>query len=64
MPDESKLRKNYIDSCSRVRLKKIQYVQDKKKVWVSIDETFDVEDRYVAKFYYFYPPWGWILENP
>lgn len=48
IPDESTLRKNYIDQCYTNTLIKIRDYVRNKNVWVSIDETTDVEGRYVA----------------
>ncbi|XP_025408739.1 uncharacterized protein LOC112682378 [Sipha flava] len=46
--DESTLRKNYIDQCYTNTIIKIRDYVRNKNVWVSIDETTDVEERYVA----------------
>ncbi|KAL4132751.1 hypothetical protein QTP88_009852 [Uroleucon formosanum] len=48
IPDESTLRKNYIDQCYINTINKIRDYVRNKNVWVSIDETTDVEGRYVA----------------
>jgi len=48
IPDESTLRKNYIDQCYTNTIIKIRDYVKNKNVWVSIDETTDVEGRYVA----------------
>jgi len=48
IPDESTLRKNYVCQMYENTLIKIrQYIQN-KNIWISIDETTDVEGRYVA----------------
>lgn len=48
IPDESTLRKNYVDSIYQKTLIKIQAEVFNRKIWVSIDETTDVDGRYVA----------------
>ncbi|KAF0748801.1 CGG triplet repeat-binding protein 1 [Aphis craccivora] len=48
IPDESTLRKNYIDQCYTNTIIKIRDYVRNKNIWVSIDETTDVEGRYVA----------------
>jgi hypothetical protein len=48
IPDESMLRKNYIDQCYKNTIIKIRDYVRNKYVWVSIDETTDVEGQYVA----------------
>lgn len=48
MPDESTLRKNYIDDCYVEILEKIRDCVKDKKIFVSIDETNDAEGRFVA----------------
>lgn len=48
MPDESTLRKNYVDKCFNETINSIRKYVENKKIWVSIDETSDVEGRYVA----------------
>ena len=47
-PEESTLRKNYIYQCYKNTIIKIRDYVRNKNVWVSIDETIDVEERYVA----------------
>lgn len=48
IPDESTLRKYYVCQMYENTLTKIrQYIQN-KNIWISIDETTDVEGRYVA----------------
>lgn len=48
IPDESTLRKNYVDQCFNETIDSIRKYIENKKIWVSIDETSDVEGRYVA----------------
>jgi len=48
IPDESTLRKNYVDSIYQKTLTKIQTEVFNRKIWVSIDEITDVDGRYVA----------------
>ncbi|XP_050530617.1 uncharacterized protein LOC126899610 [Daktulosphaira vitifoliae] len=48
IPNESTLRKNYVDSIYKNTLSKIQAEVFNRKIWVSIDETTDVDGRYVA----------------
>ncbi|KAL4125875.1 hypothetical protein QTP88_010112 [Uroleucon formosanum] len=48
IPDESTLRKDYVDSIYQKTLTKIQAEVFNHKIWVSIDETTDVDGRYVA----------------
>lgn len=48
IPDESTLRKNYVDSIYQKTLTNIQTEVFNRKIWVSIDETTDVDGRYVA----------------
>ncbi|KAL4143990.1 hypothetical protein QTP88_006235 [Uroleucon formosanum] len=48
IPDESTLRKNYVDSIYQKTLTKIQAEVLNRKIWVSIDETTDIDGRYVA----------------
>jgi hypothetical protein len=47
---ESTLRKNYLPSCYEVTINKIRNRVRKNKIWVSIDETSDVDGRFVANF--------------
>jgi hypothetical protein len=48
IPTESKLRKNYLVSCFEDTINKIRNSVGKNNIWVSIDETSDVDDRFVA----------------
>ncbi|KAJ4439531.1 hypothetical protein ANN_07655 [Periplaneta americana] len=48
IPDESTIRKNYIESCYNRTLDAIRAKLDGKKIWVSIDETTDCMGRYVV----------------
>lgn len=46
--DELTLRKNYVDLCSNDIIQKIRDYIGNKKNWVSMDETTDIEGRYVV----------------
>lgn len=48
IPDESTIRKNYIESCYNKTIDAIRAKLDGKKIWVSIDETTDCMGRYVV----------------
>jgi len=48
IPDESTLRKNYVELCYNDTMQKIRDYVGNKKIWVSMDETTDVEGRYVV----------------
>lgn len=48
IPDESTLRKNYIDDCFRETIEKIREIVKGKKILVSIDETNDADGRHVC----------------
>lgn len=48
LPDESTLRKNYAPLCYEDVLLKIRKEIGDSSVWVSIDETTDVQGRYIA----------------
>lgn len=48
IPDESTMRKNYLSQCYDDTISKIRGRVHGKKIFVSIDETNDVEHRYVA----------------
>jgi len=48
IPKEATLRKGYVDDCYRDTLAKIRNCVSNNKIWVSIDETTDVEGRFVA----------------
>jgi len=45
---KSTLRKNYLASCHEDTINKIRNSVRKNKIWVSIDETSDVDGRFVA----------------
>jgi len=45
LPDESTLRKNYLDRAYQSTMDKIQINMKDKKIWLSIDETTDVTGR-------------------
>jgi hypothetical protein len=50
IPIESTSRKNYLASCYDDAINKIiNIVSEKNKIWVSTDETSDVDGRFVAK---------------
>jgi hypothetical protein len=48
IPDELTLNKNYVDDTYKKTLTKIQAEVFNRKIWVSIDETTDVDGRYVV----------------
>lgn len=48
IPDESTLRKYYVNDCYNQTMDKIRVTVLDKKIWVSIDETTDSNGRYVA----------------
>lgn len=48
IPVESTLRKTYVSQCYDETISKIKMYCENKKLWVSIDETTDVEGRYIA----------------
>jgi hypothetical protein len=48
IPTESTLRKNCLASCYEDTINKIRSSVGKNKIWVSIDETSDVDGRFVA----------------
>jgi hypothetical protein len=48
IPTEFTLRKNYLASCYEDTINKIRNIVGKNKIWVSIDETSDIDDRFVA----------------
>lgn len=48
VPNESTLRKNYLQGCYEDVLDKIRSSVGDNKIWVSIDETTDVDGRYIA----------------
>jgi hypothetical protein len=48
IPTESKLRKNCLASCYEDTINKIRKNVGKNKIWVSIDETSDVDDIFLA----------------
>jgi hypothetical protein len=48
IPTESSLRKNYLASCYEDTINRIRNSVGKNKIWVSIDETSDVDGRFVA----------------
>jgi hypothetical protein len=45
---DSTFRKNYLASCYQDTINKIRNSVGKTKIWVSIDETSDVDGRFVA----------------
>jgi hypothetical protein len=48
IPTESTLRKNYLPSCYEDTINKIRNSVGKNQIWVTIDETSDVDGRFVA----------------
>jgi hypothetical protein len=48
IPTESTLRKNYFASGCEDTISKIRNSVGKNKIWVSIDETSDIDGRFVA----------------
>lgn len=48
IPNESTLRKNYVDTNYALTMQRIKDEVKDKKIWISIDETTDVKGRYVA----------------
>lgn len=49
-PNQSTLRKNYVSHLHEGMLKELQSKADGKQIWVTLDETTDVEQRMVANF--------------
>lgn len=50
IPGESTLRKNYVSRLYTETLMKLREKAKKQYIWVSLDETTDVDSRYVANF--------------
>lgn len=48
IPDESTIRKYYVSNCYNDSINNIRAYLKNKKLWISIDETTDVESRFVA----------------
>lgn len=48
IPDESTLRKNYVPEIYNKTIQKIRDYVNNNRIWISIDETTDVEGRYIA----------------
>ena len=48
IPNESTLRKNYLDKCYQQSITKIRDSLKDDNVWISVDETTDKQGRYVA----------------
>jgi hypothetical protein len=48
IPTESALKKNYLASCYDDTINKIRNRVENNKIWVSIDETSDVDGRFVT----------------
>lgn len=48
IPDESTIRKYYVSNCYNDTINNIRAYLKDKKLWISIDETTDVEGRFVA----------------
>ena len=49
LPDQSTLRKYYVSSIYEKTMKELRKASG-QKLWVSIDETTDIEQRYIACF--------------
>ncbi|KAL4107434.1 hypothetical protein QTP88_017776 [Uroleucon formosanum] len=52
IPDESTIRKNYVNIIYEETLQSIRQCIQDGPIWVSIDESTDVEGRYFAKYQY------------
>ena len=50
LPDSSTIRKLYVGETYKETVKKLQQNAKNKTIWVSLDETTDVEQRYIASF--------------
>jgi hypothetical protein len=48
VPTESTLRKNYLSSCYKDAVRRVRNIIGDNKIWVSIDESTDVDSRCVA----------------
>jgi len=48
VPEESTLRKNYVEVIYNETLSKIRDIIGNGPIWVSVDETTDVDGRYIA----------------
>lgn len=48
IPDESTLRKSYLDKCYLQSIQKIRDSIKEESVWISVDETTDKQGRYIA----------------
>lgn len=48
IPNESTLRKNYLEKCYNAKIKKIRDSIGENYVWISVDETTDKCGRYIA----------------
>jgi hypothetical protein len=48
LPTESTLRKNYLSSCYEDAVRRVRNIIGDNKIWVSIDESTDVDSRCVA----------------
>jgi len=48
IPVESTLRNGYIDDCYTEKMNEIKKLINGKKIWISMDETTDIEGRYIV----------------
>lgn len=48
IPVESTLRIGYIDDCYTEKMNEIKKLINGKKIWISMDETTDIEGRYIV----------------
>lgn len=48
IPDENTLRKNYVNDIYVETMNKIRFNIVGHKIWISVDETTDVQGRYIA----------------
>jgi hypothetical protein len=48
VPTESTLQKNYLSSCYEDAVRRVRNIIGDNKIWVSIDESTDVDSRGVA----------------
>ena len=48
IPDESTLRKNYLENCYNLVIQKIRKNIGDNYIWISVDETTDATGRYIA----------------
>lgn len=50
VPDESTLRRNYVPCLYENMIEKLRLKAADKRIWISVDETTDIEQRMVASF--------------